>query len=169
MEDQGSDYVLKYAGGISIYYKKKKIGLISMDVNAKGEWIHLQASKHPKYNSAPLILSKSNIEFDHRRRVKELNQETKDYKGAWGFVDFMEANFNPKNISLNDEVIKFLIDESSEVRSNPEIFKDLISEKFIQQKVEAFKSKRRDSKDFIESIEFLKKYFDDDSKVKIDI
>ena len=55
------------------------------------------------------------------------------------------------------------------MRSNPEIFKDLISEKFIQQKVEAFKSKRRDSKDFIESFEFLKKYFDEDTKIKIDI
>ena len=169
MEDQGSDYVLKYAGGISAYYKKKKIGLIGLDVNAKGEWIHLQALNLPKHNNAPLILSKSNIEFNHRRKVKELNEETKDYKGAWGFVDFMETNFNPKDVSLNDEVIKFLIDESSEVRSNPEIFKDLISEKFIQQKVEAFKSKRRDSKDFIESFEFLKKYFDEDTKIKIDI
>ena len=72
-------------------------------------------TKHPKYNSAPLILSKSHIEFNHRRKVKELNEETKDYKGAWGFVDFMETNFNPKDISLNDEVIKFLIDESFEV------------------------------------------------------
>jgi hypothetical protein len=70
MSEQGSDYVLKYAGGISLYYKKKKIGLINIHRTGKGEYVELQASKHPKHNNAPLILSKSQIEFDHRRKQR---------------------------------------------------------------------------------------------------
>ena len=36
MDEQGSDYVLKYAGGISLYFKKKKIGLINVNLTGKG-------------------------------------------------------------------------------------------------------------------------------------
>ena len=85
------------------------------------------------------------MEFRHRRKIKEINEDSKDYSGAWGFVDFMEASFLSDEMILNTEVIKYLIDESSEARTNPEVFKDLISEKDIQRYVESFKSKRRDS------------------------
>ena len=36
MDEHGSDYVIKYAGGISVYYRKKKIGAIN---------IHLRIAK----------------------------------------------------------------------------------------------------------------------------
>ena len=169
MDEQGSDYVIKYAGGISIYYKKKKIGLINIHRTGKGEFIHLQASKHPKHNNAPLILKNSNIEFNHRRKIKELNEDNKEITGAWGFVDFMEANFNPIDIKLSNEVINFLIDESAEVRTVKDVNKELISEKKIQNFVESFKTKRKDSKDYKEAVDFLKSYFDDGNKKEIDL
>lgn len=169
MDEQGSDYVIKYAGGISIYYKKKKIGLINIGRTSKGESIELQASKHPKYDNAPLILKKSKIEFDHRRKIKELDEDNKDITGAWGFVDFMEANFNPKDIDLSNEVVNFLINESAEARTVPDVNKELISERKIQSFVESFKTKRKDSKEYIEAVDFLKSYFDDGNKKEIDI
>ena len=127
MDEQGSDYVIKYAGGISIYFKKKKIGAINIHKYAKGEFIYLQSSKHPKYDNAPLILKKSNIEFGHRRKLRVIDEDKRDIGGAWGFVDFMDTEFNPKEVELTDEVIKFLINDSSEVKSVPDINKELIT------------------------------------------
>ena len=169
MDEQGSDYVLKYAGGISIYFKKKKIGLINVHRTGKGEVIELQASKHPKHGNAPLILTKSNIKFDHRRKIREVDEENKEIKGAWGFVDFMEAVFDPKEITLSNEVIKYLIDESAEARTVPDVNKDLITEKDIQNYVESFKNKRKDSKDYAKAVSFLNTYFDDANTKKIDL
>ena len=169
MDEQGSEYVIKYAGGISIYYKKKKIGLINIERTGKGESIELQASKHPKYDNAPLILKKSNIEFDHRRKIKKLDEDNKEITGAWGFVDFMEAKFNPIDVELTDEVIRFLIDESAEVRTVAEINKELITEKKIQNYVESFKTKRKDSKEYSQARDFLKAYFDEGNKKVVDL
>ena len=169
MDEQGSEYVIKYARGISIYYKKKKIGLINIDRTGKGESIELQASKHPKYDNAPLILKKSNIEFDHRRKIRKLDEDNKEINGAWGFVDFMEAKFNPKDVELTDEVIRFLIDESAEVRTVAEINKELITEKKIQNYVESFKTKRKDSKEYSQARDFLKAYFDEGNKKIVDL
>ena len=137
------DYVIKYAGGISIYYKKKKIGLININRTSKGESIELQASKHPKYDNAPLILKKSKIEFDHRRKLKIIDEDKRDIGGAWGFVDFMETEFNPGEVELTDEVIKFLINDSSEVRSVHDINKELITRQKVDAYVESFKTKRK--------------------------
>ena len=168
MGDQGSDYVIKYAGGISIYYKKKKIGLIGIHRTNKGEWIQLQSSKHPKYKNVPIILTRSNIEFEHRRAIKNINEEKKEYQGAWGFIDFMGAEYKASEKSLSKEALALLINESSEVRGNPEILKKLISEKEIQTYVEAFKNKRKDSNDYKKAVNFLKNYFDDGNKIDVD-
>ncbi len=170
MDEQGSDYVLKYAGDISVYFKKKKIGLITAKRNTKREFIYLQSSKHPRHNECqPIILTKSNIEFNHLRKIKEVDEENKEIKGAWGFVDFMEAEFDPKEITLSNEVIKYLIDESAEARTVPDVNKDLITEKDIQNYVESFKNKRKDSKDYAQAVSFLNNYFDDANKKKIDL
>ena len=116
-----------------------------------------------------MILKNSNIEFDHRRKIKELDETNKEITGAWGFVDFMETNFNPKNTELTNEVTKFLIDESAEVRTVAEVNKELITEKKIHQYVESFKTKRKDSNEYTEARDFLKAYFDDDNKKEIDL
>ena len=169
MGDQGSDYVIKYAGDISIYYKKKKIGLIGIHRTNKGEWIQLQSSKHPKYKNVPIILTRSNIEFKHRRAIKNIDEEKKEYQGAYGFIDFMEAEYIASEKSLSKEALTLLVNESSEVRGNPEILKQLISEKKIQTYVEAFKNKRKDSSDYKNAVNFLKDYFDDNNKIDVDV
>ena len=169
MGDQGSDYVIKYAGDISIYYKKKKIGLIGIRRTNTGEWIKLQSSKHPKYKNVPIILTRSNIEFKHRRAIKNINEEKKEYQGAYGFIDFMGAEYIASEKSLSKEALTLLVNESSEVRGNPDILKKLISEKEIQKRVEAFKNKRKDSNDYKKAVNFLKDYFDDSNKIDVDV
>jgi len=169
MDEQGSDYVLKYAGGISLYYKKKKIGLINAWQTGKGEFVEITSSKHPKHQNAPLILTKSNLEFNHKRKIRDLDEETKSYSGAFGFVDWMEVIFNPKEISISKEVLEFLINESVDARLNPEAFEELLTYKKVKNYVESFQNKRKDSNEYKEAVNFLKTYFDDSNKKRIDL
>ena len=81
----------------------------------------------------------------------------------------MEANFNPVGVELTDEVIRFLIDESAEARTVAEINKELITEKKIQNYVESFKTKRKDSKEYSLARDFLKAYFDEGNKKIVDL
>ena len=81
----------------------------------------------------------------------------------------MEANFIAGEKTLSPEILKFLIDESSEARADSDTFKNLISEKDIQNYVESFKSKRKDSNEYKEAVNFLKTYFDDKNKKSIDL
>ncbi|MDA1009330.1 MAG: hypothetical protein O3C42_02105, partial [Bacteroidetes bacterium] len=131
--------------------------------------IYLQSSKHPKHENAPLILTKTNIEFNHMRKIREVDEIKREVKGAWGFVDFMMVNFDPKEITLSNEVMKYLIEESAEAKTVPSINKDLITDKVIQNYVETFKNKRKDSTDYVEAVSFLKNYFQDSNKKKIDL
>ena len=71
--------------------------------------------------------------------------------------------------TLSNDVLKFLIDESSEARSDPEVFKDLIHQKKVLKYVESFQNKRKDSNEYKEAVHFLKTYFDDSSKKNIDL
>lgn len=169
IKEQGSDYVLKYASGISLYYLGKKIGSIYIWPSNKGDGVSIESSKHPKHDNAPLIFTKSGLEFSHLRKIREIKEETKEYVGSWGFVDWMHLAGNSSEIKLNEEVLKFLFDESSEARTNPEIFKNIIKEKQIQKYIESFTSKRKDSNDYIQAVNFLKTYFDDSNKKRIDL
>ena len=109
------------------------------------------------------------MEFSHLRKIREIKEETKEYVGSWGFVDWMHLAGNSSEIKLNEEVLKFLFDESSEARTNPEIFKNIIKEKQIQKYIESFTSKRKDSNDYLQAVNFLKTYFDDSNKKRIDL
>jgi hypothetical protein len=80
----------------------------------------------------------------------------------------MGAEYIAGEKSLSKEALALLINESSEARGNPEILKQLISEKDIQTYVEAFKNKRKDSNDYKIAVNFLKNYFDDGNKIDVD-
>ena len=81
----------------------------------------------------------------------------------------MGAEYIASEKSLSKEALTLLVNESSEVRGNPDILKKLISEKDIQTYVEAFKNKRKDSNDYKNAVNFLKIYFDDSNKVDVDV
>ena len=169
MDEHDSDYVIKYASGISVYYKKKKIGAINIHLKNRTEYIYIETSAHPKHQNAPLIFTKSGIEFDHKRKIREIDEINKVVKGDGYRAEFKKAEFPAKDKTLSNDVLKFLIEESTEVRSVPEINKEMITGKKIDQYVEAFKQKRKDSNDYKEAVNFLKNYFDDGNKKNIDL
>ena len=168
-EDDESGYLLKYASGISIYFKKKKIGSINIHLKSKKEYIYLETSAHPKHNNVPLIFTKSGIEFDHQRKIREINEENREIKGDGYRAEFKKAEFLANENLLSKDFLKFIIDESSEVRTVPEVNKDMITGKRIFEYVEAFQTKRKDSNDYNEALKFLKEYFDDNNKKEIDL
>lgn len=169
MDDHKSDYVIKYAGGISIYYKKKKIGAINIHIKYKKEYIYIETATHPKHDSAPLIFTKSGIEFDHKRKIREVDEVNKVIKGDGYRAEFKKAEFLASEKTISNEVLRFLIDESSEVSSIPEIAKEQVTSKKIDLYIEAFKQKTKDSNDYKESVKFLREYFDEKNKKRIDL
>lgn len=169
MDEHDSDYVIKYAGGISVYYLKKKIGAINIHFKNKKEYIYIETSAHPKHESAPLIFTKCGIEFDHKRKIREVDEVNKEIKGDGYRAEFKKAEFLASEKTISNEVLKFLIDESSEVRAVPEVAKKQVTSKKIDMYVEAFKQKRKDSNDYKEAVKFLREYFDDSNKKSIDL
>ncbi len=167
MSEEESDYVIKYAGAISVNYKKKKIGQIGIERKKDGEKVRITATKHPKHDNLPLIFTQSNIEFTHLRKLYDLDEKTRECKGAYGFIGFMHTYIDAKKHSLPDKIIKFLIEESSDAKTN--FNSELISEKKIEQYVEAFKNKREDSDEFKQAAQFLTTYFESENNKKIDM
>ena len=129
MDEHDSDYVIKYAGGISVYYLKKKIGAINIHLKNKREYIYIETSAHPKHESAPLIFTKSGIEFDHKRKIRESTKYNKEIKGDGYRAEFKKAEFLASEKTISNEVLKFLIDESSEVKAVPEVAKEQVQVK----------------------------------------
>ena len=169
MDDHDSDYVIKYAGGISLYYLKKKIGAINIHLKNKKEYIAIETFGHPKHESAPLIFTKSGIEFDHKRKIREVDEVNREIKGDGYRAEFKKAEFLASEKTISNEVLKFLIDESSEVRADPEVAKKQVTSKTIEMYVEAFMHKSKGSNDYNEAVKFLREYFDDSNKKSIDL
>ena len=71
--------------------------------------------------------------------------------------------------TINVEILKFLINESVNVIDDAKINKQLVTAKKINEHVANFRGKRSDSNDYKKSLEFLKNYYDDSNKKKIDL
>ncbi len=169
LKDYDSDYVLKYAGAIAVYYKGSKIGCIGGFVKSKESYIYMETCAIPKHNCAPLIFTKSNVEFNHMRIPHSLDEDTRKISGNGSRTDFKNTEFPASKVSLSEELIRFLIDESTETKEDPEIAKDVIREKKVKQYIEDFKNKRKDTKEYSEAVTFLKTYFDKSNKKKIEL
>ena len=164
-----SDYVLKYSGAIAVYYKGTKIGCISGTVKNKESYVYVETHAIPKYGCLPLKLTKSKIEFRHMRIPHSLDEQTRKISGNGSVTNLKKTEFPASSISLSEEVIRFLIDKSSEAINDPEIAKQVITEKQAKQYIENFKTKRSDSKEYSEAVNFLKTYFDPSNKIDIDL
>lgn len=169
MDDHESDYVIKYHGGISVYYKKNKIGAINIHLKNKKEYIYIETASHPKHDSAPLVFTKSGIEFDHQRKIREIDEVNREIKGDGYRAEFKKAEFPSDERVLNNEVLKLLIDESTEVRSVPEVAEKQVTSKKIDLYRQNFTQKTKDSDDYKEAVKFLREYFDDKNKKRIDL
>ena len=169
IQEYESDYVLKYSGAIAVYYKGTKIGCISGTVKNKESYVYVETHAIPKYGCLPLKLTKSKIEFRHMRIPHSLDEQTRKISGNGSVTNLKKTEFPASSISLSEEVIRFLIDKSSEAINDPEIAKQVITEKKAKQYIENFKTKRSDSKEYSEAVNFLKTYFDPSNKIDIDL
>ena len=169
IQEYESDYVLKYSGTIAVYYKGTKIGCISGIVKNKESYVYVETHSIPKYKCLPLKLTKSKIEFRHMRIPHSLDEQTRKISGNGSVTYLKKTEFPASSISLSEEVIRFLIDKSSEAINDPEIAKQVITEKMAKQYIENFKTKRSDSKEYSEAVNFLKTYFDPSNKKDIDL
>ena len=88
-----------------------------------------------------------------------MDEVNKEIKGDGYRAEFKKAEFLAAEKTLSNEVLKFLIEESAEVRANPEVLKNMINEKTIEKYVEAFNNKRKDSNDYKEAVNFLRELF----------
>jgi len=169
LKDYDSNYVLKYAGAIAVYYKGSKIGCISGIVKNKESYIYIETCAIPKHECLPVIFTKSNIEFNHMRIPHSLDEDTRKILGNGSRTDFKNTEFPASRVSISEKLIRFLIDESTETKEDPEIAKKVIREKNVKQYIEDFKNKRKDTKEYSEAVTFLKTYFDESNKKKIDL
>ena len=169
IQEYESDYVLKYSGAIAVYYKGTKIGCISGIVKNKESYVYVETHAIPKYGCLPLKLTKSKIEFRHMRIPHSLDEQTRKISGNGSVTNLKKTEFPASSISLSEEVIRFLIDKSAEAINDPEIAKQVITEKKAKQYIENFKTKRSDSKEYSEAVNFLKTYFDPSNKIDIDL
>ena len=169
IQEYESDYVLKYSGAIAVYYKGTKIGCISGTVKNKESYVYVETHAIPKYGCLPLKLTKSKIEFRHMRIPHSLDEQTRKISGNGSVTNLKKTEFPASSISLSEEVIRFLIDKSAEAINDPEIAKQVITEKKAKQYIENFKTKRSDSKEYSEAVNFLKTYFDPSNKIDIDL
>lgn len=165
--DVESDYIIKYAGGITVYYKKRKIGGIGLSRNRQGDVIILTASKHPKHENKPLIFKKSKVEFKTIRSLKITDLDKREYSGAFGFVDFMDAVIDPLSHTISNELIQYLIEESTDAKWNHK--SDLITYQKCSSYLEDFLNQREDSKQFLDAVDFFGTYFDDQNHKEIDL
>ena len=115
----------------------------------------------------------SHADYDNVKKtvktIREINEENREIKGDGYRAEFKKAEFLANENLLSKDFLKFIIDESSEVRTVPEVNKDMITGKRIFEYVEAFQTKRKDSNDYNEALKFLKEYFDDNNKKEIDL
>ena len=169
LKDYDSDYVLKYAGAIAVYYKGSKIGCIGGLVKMKESYIYMETCAIPRHECAPLIFTKSKIEFNHMRKPHSIDEENRKISGNGSRTEFKNTEFSASETSLSEELIRFLIDESTETKEDPEVAKRVIREKEVKQYIEDFMNKRKDTKEYADAISFLKTYFDESNKKKIDL
>ena len=116
-----------------------------------------------------MIFTKSGIEFEHQRKIREINEETKEIKGDGYRSEFKRTKFLAGEKDLSEELIRFLIDESTETKSDPEVGKLVITGKKIDKYVDDFKNKRKETEEYTKALTFLRAYFDESNKKKIDL
>ena len=153
MKEQGSEFVFKYAGGIALYYKQRKILDVYVGRNKDLLRAHIRILKNPKYENQQIFLKKSNIKFLHRRKPHTFNPENQTFGGSTGYTDWLKGEFDYKDLS--NEALSFLIDDQVERRENSEYQDKILREKDVTTNAEIFKTADKNSKEFKSAYEWL--------------
>lgn len=163
LKEHSSDFVLKYSGGISLYYKRAKLMDLSFAYNKDGKSvITLRFLKNPKYKNRQLFLKKSNMKCTHRRKPHNFDKENKSYDGSYGYSDWLVGETFTDLFST--ETLSYVVGDLVERRENPEFHNNILKEKHVAEKAENFKNGRKDSKKFNEAYDWLVETFSNDKE-----
>ncbi len=160
MKEQKSEYVFKYAGGISLYYKQRKILDFYIGRNKDSLYADMRILKNPKYENQQIFLKKSNIKFVHRRKPHTFNPENQTFSGSTGYTDWLKGDFDYEGLS--DVALSFIIDDLVERRENPEYQDKILKEKDVTTYAEIFKTADKNSEEFKSAYDWLLDTFSND-------
>ena len=154
------EHTIKYAGGITFYYKKKKFFGMGIRRNKKGEFIWIECYKNTKDNQMPVNFSSANITFDHSRKLEIEDVENKIINGTSGYVEWMVSTFDPSDVTISENFVEFIVNYSMEgCRQRYDGDKKFISYMIMNKYLSNFKNKRRDSNDFKEAVDAIEKFY----------
>ena len=167
--DETPSHTIKYAGGITFYFKKKKFFGMWLRRNTKGEFINIEVYKNTKHNQAPIHFKASDISFDHGGKLEIADLETKKLKGNHGYLEWMFTSFDPKSNNLTETFVEYLINYSKEgliQRQNAD--EDFISYDMMKKYISDFKNKRKDSNDFKNAVKAIQDFYNPNNIKTID-
>ena len=164
------EHTIKYAGGITFYYKKKKFFGMGIRRNKKGEFIWIECYKNTKDNQMPVNFSSANITFDHSRKLEIEDVENKIINGTSGYVEWMVSTFDPSDVTISENFVEFIVNYSMEgCRQRYDGDKKFVSYMIMNKYLSNFKNKRKDSSDFKEAVDAIESFYNPKNIKTIDL
>ena len=164
------EHTIKYAGGITFYYKKKKFFGMGIKRNKKGEFIWIECYKNTKDNQMPVNFSSANITFDHSRKLEIEDVENKIINGTSGYVEWMVSTFDPSDVTISENFVEFIVNYSMEgCRQRYDGDKKFVSYMIMNKYLSNFKNKRKDSNDFREAVDAIESFYNPKNIKTIDL
>ena len=164
------DHTIKYAGGITFYYKNKKFFGMGIRRNKKGEFIWIECYKNTKDNQMPVTFSSANIAFDHSRKLEIEDIENKIINGTSGYVEWMVSTFDPNDVTISENLVEYIVNYSMEgCRQRYDGDKKFISYMIMNKYLSNFKNKRKDSNDFKEAVDAIESFYNPKNIKTIDL
>ena len=164
------EHTIKYAGGITFYYKKKKFFGMGIKRNKKGEFIWIECYKNTKDNQMPVNFSSANITFDHSRKLEIEDVENKIINGTSGYVEWMVSTFDPSDVTISENFVEFIVNYSMEgCRQRYDGDKKFVSYMIMNKYLSNFKNKRKDSNDFKEAVDAIESFYNPKNIKTIDL
>ena len=164
------EHTIKYAGGITFYYKKKKFFGMGIKRNKKGEFIWIECYKNTKDNQMPVNFSSANITFDHSRKLEIEDVENKIINGTSGYVEWMVSTFDPSDVTISENFVEFIVNYSMEgCRQRYDGDKKFVSYMIMNKYLSNFKNKRKDSNYFKEAVDAIESFYNPKNIKTIDL
>ena len=169
-KDNHQEHTVKYAGGITFYYKKKKFFGMGIRRNKKGEFIWIECYKNTKDSQMPVNFSSANIVFDHSRKLEIEDVENKIISGTPGYIEWMVSTFDPSDVTISEDFVEFIVKYSMEgCKQRYDGDDKFISYTTMNKHLSNFKNKRKDSNDFKEAVDAIESFYNPKNIITIDL
>lgn len=162
-DSENARYRIDYATRITLVYDKRKIAEIEVDKKNNVKFSVLRA---PKYNFS--LLTVNNFQFDIKGAKIDLDTDSKTFKGSPGYPEWMRGEINIANkTELTPNIISMTLKEASLLRDNN--FIDQPNGKLINEKLNIYKNKQRNSKAWQDAVKYIESHYSDKNRKRITI